>query len=314
MFDAPLGDPGQSGEPHRQLVGCHRQGLAVEVAAADHFTTLRIHKDQRVVGCTVQFEGSSRAHLCDRVANRAVYLRGAAQAIGVLHSRVALGRAMRFADLAAAVQARQIACRGRRARVGASPRDALVERRGAAAQRVERQRRGHVGRIGEDCRLAQPQHQQGQHPLRAVQQRQALFGLQSKRRNARAAQRVAPRKLFSARDGFAFANDHLRQMRQRSQVARRSDRTLRWDHRMNAPVQHCAKCLHDDRPHPTQALRQRVRAQQHHSPRFGFAERSAHTAGVATHQVELQLADLIRRDAHLGQFPKAGVHTIDGCV
>src|SRR5205807_8335423 len=92
--DAPLGDAGQSGEPHRQLVGRHRQRLAVEVAAADHFTTLRIHKDQRVVGGAVQFEGSSHAHLCDRVANRTVYLRGAAQAIGVLHAQVRVTAAL----------------------------------------------------------------------------------------------------------------------------------------------------------------------------------------------------------------------------
>ena len=75
---------------------------------------------------------------------------------------------MRFADLAAFVEMREIARGHRRAGVGAGVHDARVEGAGAAAERVERKRGGDVGGVGGDVGFAKREAEKREHALRAV--------------------------------------------------------------------------------------------------------------------------------------------------
>ena len=45
-------------------------------------------EDQRIIGGAVEFDGGHFAGLRERIANGAVHLRRAAQAVGVLHARI----------------------------------------------------------------------------------------------------------------------------------------------------------------------------------------------------------------------------------
>ncbi len=111
----------------------------------------------------------------------------------------------------------------------------------------------------------------------------------------------------------ALANNYLRQMRQRREVARSAHRTLRWNHRMHRGVQHLANRLDHPRPHAAQPLRERVRAQQHHRARLRFTQRHADAASVGTHEIHLQLPHLFRRDANRSEFPEAGIDPVCRC-
>ncbi len=167
LLDAPLGNSAQRGERDGHLIGGHRQRLAVKIAAADHFarTGAGISKDERIVRGAVEFDRECRANLRERVAHRSVNLRRAAQAVRVLHARVLLRRAVRFADFAAAIQPLDIARGDRVSRVRPHSRDARVERRRAAAQRVERQRRRDVRRVHRDLGVAQGERQRARASL-----------------------------------------------------------------------------------------------------------------------------------------------------
>ena len=83
---------------------------------------------------------------------------------------------------------------------------------------------------------------------------------------------------------------------------------------MHPGVQHRAQSFRHHRTHARKSLRDRIRAQQQHGARFVLAERCAHTARVAAHQVDLQFANLLARNTHRSHFPEAGVDAIHGVV
>ena len=96
-------------------------------------------------------------------------LRGTPQAVSVLHARIFFSGAVRFADLAAFVQVRQIASRGARAGILARVHDARIERARAAAKGIKRKRSGDVSGVGKNVGFAKRETQQRQHALRSVQ-------------------------------------------------------------------------------------------------------------------------------------------------
>ena len=64
---------------------------------------------------------------------------------------------------------------------------------------------------------------------------------------------------------LAFAHDHQRQVRQRRQVARGADRSLRRDHRVHAAVEHLAAAArHTTARTPEWPSGEHLRAQEHH--------------------------------------------------
>src|SRR5882762_7903886 len=103
VLGAPLGNSTESGQRNGELIRRHRQWLSVEISAADYVPragrAVRRDKDERVVGRAVEFNFRDGAYSIQSVTYRSVYLRRASQAVGVLHSRIAIRGAMRFANL-----------------------------------------------------------------------------------------------------------------------------------------------------------------------------------------------------------------------
>src|SRR5262249_7554146 len=160
----------------------------------------------------------------ERIAHGSVHLRGAAEAVGVLHTLVFFGRTMRFADFAAFVEMSEVsscaACSG----IGPGVHDAGIERAGASAKGVERKRGGYVGGMGEGGGFAEGEAQKGQHALCAVKQRKAFFGFEGDRSDVGAAESFAAGQALPAKLGRAFADDHVCEMRERRKIARGADR------------------------------------------------------------------------------------------
>ncbi len=144
-----------------------------------------------------------------------MHLRSAAQAVGILHAHVFFRRAMRFANLAAFVQVREIAGGRRGAGVWPGTHDPRVECAGTSAQRVERQCRGYVRGVHQQVGIAESEAQQREHPLRAVEQRQSFLGFQRDWCDTGAAHGLRAVQRFTTIDGTAFANRNVREMRQR---------------------------------------------------------------------------------------------------
>src|SRR5262252_7106272 len=101
-------------------------------------------------------------------------------------------------------------------------------------------------------------------------------------------------------------------MCKRSEIARRANRALRWNHRVNFVVQHVAERLHNRGTNATEALGKRVCAKKYHPTRFCPAKRFADAACVRTNKVYLELADLLGGNAHTGEFAEAGIDPVGG--
>src|SRR3984957_11833573 len=189
-------------------------------------------------------------------------------------------------------------------------RDSFVIRRGAPSQRIERKRRRHIGRIHRSLGITQTQRQQRQHPLRSIQKRQALFSFERERRNLCVPHRRFAGNSSSLKNCLALSNRHLRQMRKRSQIARRSHRPLARNHRMHFPIQHRAKRLRHNRTHARKSLGNCIRSQHEHRPRFMLREWCTHPARVAANQIHLQLPYLVARNSHRRHLSESGIHPV----
>src|SRR5579859_3357329 len=102
-------------------------------------------------------------------------LRRATKAVGILHARIFVRRAMRFADGAAFVEVSEILRSARGAGVGAGVHDAGVECAGAAAKSVEGKSCGYIGGVDQDVRSIEGDAEQREHTLRTVEKREAFF-------------------------------------------------------------------------------------------------------------------------------------------
>src|SRR5262249_20071680 len=125
---------------------------------ADDVSTRRIalpNENERIVGGAVELYGGDFARLRERIPHRAVDLRSAAQAIGILYARIFFGRPVRLANLAAFIQMRKIAGGKRSPGIRTCVHDTRVESAGAAAQRIQRESSGGICRVNKDVGIAQ---------------------------------------------------------------------------------------------------------------------------------------------------------------
>ncbi len=111
---------------------------------------------------------------------------------------------------------------------------------------------------------------------------------------------------------MAFADDDVREMRERREIAGCADGTLRRNHWMNFGVQHRAEDFDGFGSDAAEAFGERVGAEEHHRARFGFAERSADSAGVRADEIHLELSDLFGGDADGSELAEAGVDAVGG--
>ena len=141
---------------------------------------------------------------------------------------------------------------------------ALVERDGRALERLERQRRRRRRpRRAAAARRARASAAGRRHQVRAVDEREALLGLERDRREAgarRAPRRRAARSPSTSR--LALADEHERDVRQRREVARRADRALGRHHGHDAALEHRQQQLDDLLAHARVPAPQRRGEQQ----------------------------------------------------
>jgi hypothetical protein len=101
-------------------------------------------------------------------------------------------------------------------------------------------------------------------------------------------------------------------MCKRSEIARRANRALRWNHRVNFVVQHVAERLDNRGTDAAEAFGKRVCAKKYHAARFRAAKRFADATCVRANEVYLELADLLGGNAHTGEFAEAGIDPVRG--
>src|SRR2546430_12549183 len=100
-------------------------------------------------------------------------------------------------------------------------------------------------------------------------------------------------------------------MRERSEIATGANRSFFGHDRINAAVQHFAKELDHLDSDAAETKREHVGAQENHRAHFRSRERLADAAAMAADKIELQLAERIRLNFDIGEFPETGADPID---
>ena len=271
----------------------------MKIAAGKNFA--RFGKHQRIVGGAAGFNFDNVARVRQRVTNRAVDLRHAAQAYASC-TRGSFSRCD-CANLTVAQQLAQVrryfdlpAMRTRRV-------NAFIESDRRSFQSFERHRAGNICEARQLFCAMQRQSADGSHRLRSVQQRECLLWLRvAAARCPRVAKRRRSTCVRSSIKRFALANRGQREMRQRREIAARAHRSFFGNHRRDTAFKHREQASRR-RIGATAAVaeRQHVRAQQQHRARFVNRQRIAETARMTAHEIQLQLANLRRLDANVGQ-------------
>ncbi len=151
----------------------------------------------------------------------------------------------------------------------------------------------------------------GGHQLRAVDQGEALLGLERDRTQAHGGERLATGQPAAFVDALALADQSQREVGQGGEIAAGPDGSLRGHERMDTPVQQRDQQLERLETHAGEAAGEHVRAQQHERPRLRHAERCADAGRVRAQQVRLQLAQAIERNPDVGEVAEAGGHAVD---
>ena len=247
--DAPLRDGADLGDGQRDLSAAKATGSAWKLPPETISPALDQH--QRVVGGGVRLDLQRARGLAQHVDRGAGHLRLAADAVGVLHARIAV--AVAFADLRAVQQgAIMAAATSIWPRMAAQLVDLAAQRRGGAHDRVGRQRRRDDQRCGAARQRAEQAGQrEGGRDLRAVDQRQPLLG--GRARAAAALPRRAPRR----RHRFAV----VARPRPRRSAPRPYGRAARG--RREAPTEPCAGMTGSDVLAPACPRSARTTSQPH---------------------------------------------------
>ena len=189
--------------------------------------------------------------------------------------------------------------------------DARVEGHVGALERVERQRADHVGALHQAAGVREREPAHGGDELGAVDERQALLGLEDERRESGGPQRLGRGHKAPLDEALALADEHERQVRERGEVAARAHRALRGDDRVHAPVEHRDQSLERLEANSRETFREDVRAQQHERPGVAGLERRPDARRVRAHEIDLQLEQLRGRNVDVGEVAEAGGDAVD---
>ena len=74
-IDTPFRNSGQCGERDGKIIQCQRQRLPVKISTGDDF----VADHQRIIGHRIQLDFENPPRFVDRIADRAMHLRSAAQ-------------------------------------------------------------------------------------------------------------------------------------------------------------------------------------------------------------------------------------------
>ena len=100
-------------------------------------------------------------------------------------------------------------------------------------------------------------------------------------------------------------------MRERSEIATGTDRSLLGNDRINATIQHLAEQLNHLKSHTAKPKREHIRTQENHRAHFRNRERLTNSATVAADKIELQFPQRFRFDFDIGKFAESGADSVD---
>ncbi len=303
---AALADRTDLADRQRQHVGGEGHRLGVEVAAGQRLAGVAEH--QRIVGHAVGLDRQRGRGLAHHVQRRAHHLRLAAQAVRILHAHIVV--AVRIADRRAVHQFAQRSGGGDLPVLAAQGVDARIERGVRALGRFGGQRAGDQRGMEHALDLEQPGQRVGGGKLGAVEQRQAFLGAQRQRLQAGLRQRLRGRQALAADEGFADADHHRGQMRQRRQIAGRADRALARHHRHHVVLQQRFQQRERSRTHAGGPLCQAGQLQRQHQPHHRHRHRLADPGRMRQHDIALQGVQVLALDTHAGQLAEAGVDAV----
>ena len=189
--------------------------------------------------------------------------------------------------------------------------DARIERRVAALDGVDRHGSGHHRGLHGPFGVDQRMKRDGGRNLRPVQERKTFLGPELHGFQFRQPERRRSAHPAAAEQGFAFADQHQRQMRQRRQIARSAHRALRRDDRDDLGVDEAGEGGGGRRMDARIAARQRLELEHHDEPHGVGRKRFAGPGGVRAHQIDLQRVEIAIGDAGLGELAEAGIDAID---
>ena len=177
-----------------------------------------------------------------------------------------------------------------------------MEARQRALQRLERHGARDVAGTAEPERPHEPERRDRRHELRPVDQREPFLRLQSHRLESRRSERLGPRHPDALEHRLALTDERQRQMRERCEIAARTDRPARRHVRDDPGVEDGEEQLDRLDARAGVALCDRVRAQHHRGAHDIVGVRLADAARVTAEQSQLKLLGLVVRD-RLGDEP-----------
>ncbi len=169
-----------------------------------------------------------------------------------------------------------------------------------------------VGRPQQGGGVERRQHEHPEHPVGAVDEGQALLGLQRDRPEAGRTQRGGRRPALAGDEHLALAQRRQGHVGERRQVAAAAERAVLGHDRREAVVQQPDELLDHDRAHARPAHGQRAGAQQHHGPHDLDLDGRADAGGVRADERQLQVGPPLGRDRHGGQGPEPGGDPVHG--
>ena len=306
---APFANRRQVSHDNRQKVQHAGHRCAVEVAVGGHAAVLGHHG---VVVGGGELPVGHGGHVCQRVAESAGDLRGAADGVGVLDVVGLEAVQGGGEDRRVRGDGADVVSGNRLARVGTQLLQVLVEDGQGACQALDAHGGGDVGDLGGLAQVRDGQAQHAEHAVGAVDQRQALLFAQHQRLDAGSRKRLSRRDDLAAADAdFALAEQRQRAVRQRRQVAGAAERAVLAHHRGDPGVERGGVGLRHHGAHAGAAGAQRGQAQKHQSADDLLFHLRAGARGVGADQGDLQLGAHVLRDVLGGQRAEAGGDAVD---
>ena len=277
----------------------------MEVAVGDELALL--DEDEWVVGGRVQLDSDRRLGIREQVAAGAVDLRRAAERVGVLHL---VAPPMRLQDRGALEQPDDVG--GRRLLPGERSQgvDLGEKARARALERLEREGARNV--CGARQPLSPHQHERPDscHELRAVDEGQAFLRAQPNGLETDPVQGLRARKGLALDNRLALPDEREREVRERREVAGRSDRPATRDDRRDAAVEAFEQEVDRLRPRARVALGEGVRTQQHRGTHDLRRIGASHAARVAPEEAKLELLGELGRDRLGDEAAEPGVDSV----
>ena len=196
-------------------------------------------------------------------------------------------------------------------RVGTRCVDTGIEGGPGAPQGLQRQPGDGVRQAGQAAEFLMGQVAQGGDELGAVDEGQALLGLEDHGLETRCRQGRAPGHLVAVLPGQPLAHQQKGHVGQGSQVAAGAHAALAGHHGHHILVQ--AVCQQADGlgADAAVALQQTVDASGHEGAGLVLRKRVAHARGMAADEVQLEQLQLVRCDDHRGELAEARVDAVD---